>query len=91
MNLKNKSRTSFVANLEPGADYGNDPRCKSYVHKVRRPVVMPDGKIGEERIEKTLPGSLTWQPGEVKRDLPDAVKDAPQVKAVLARVLVVVE
>jgi len=89
--IKNRGRTPFTVNLRRGASYGNDPRCAESVFRMDQPVELPNGERGINRIERTLPGSLTWQPGEVKRNLPDEVRNMPEIQRAMPRTLVVVE
>lgn len=90
INLKNKGRTEFTVNLRRGADYGRDTRFRDSTMRMVRPVELPTGEKGLERIERDLPGSLMWLPGETKRGLPDAVMEIPEVRRAMFKTLVVV-
>lgn len=90
INLKNKSRTEFTINLRRGGDYGADPRFRTSTMRMARPVELPTGEKGLERIERELPGSLTWLPGQTQRALPDAVMEIPEVRRAMFNTLIVV-
>jgi len=91
ISLKNKSRLSITVNLERGVDYGADERCAGSSFRMVVPVVLGSGEQGMQRINRSFPGALTWQPGETKANLPDAVANAPEVQRMIPRVLVVVD
>jgi hypothetical protein len=88
VNIKNRSRTLYMVNLQRGVDYGNDARCAGSHFKMTVPVVLEDGKVAKRVVEKDLPGCLIWLPGEVKYGLPDAVSNIEQVKNAMPRTLI---
>lgn len=74
-------RAPFVGILEPGGDYGSDPRCAAHKSTRRVAVELPDGSQAVKLVDELRPAAITLQPGESLSGLPDAVADAPDFRA----------
>ncbi len=90
IDVKNRSKVPFVLNLRHGLEVGDHPDCQPATFKQEFPAELPTGEVGTKAVEKTLPASLTWQPGETKHGLPDALLKIEEFRtARTQRVLVV--
>ncbi len=68
--VTNKSRRPFEVNLHAGVDYGFEHGSE---FSMEQETTLDDGTKGTLLIERTLPGSLSFAPGETREGLPDAI------------------
>lgn len=88
MVVRNRSRAPFEIPLRPGVDYGYEHATP---FEMPQEAQLPGGVSGVRILEKSVPGSVRWAPGET-REVPRAVADLPQFRAAVASgVLAVVD
>lgn len=73
LKVKNTSRTAFTLNLARGEDYGAGFLPTRIPFDT--PELGPDGQfMGLRHRVLAQPASITWLPGEVREDVPGAVR-----------------
>ncbi len=88
LSLQNKSKLPVTVILSRGLHHDH-PDCAPSVQSFSRSVTFDDGTVGVRVEARHLPGSLTWQPGETRSELPDTLLQEPEVKrAIFSKVLV---
>lgn len=79
LTITNKSKLIFVLNVMKGVDYRHPDLAPSTVD-MAIPAQTPAGEPGHRIVQKELPASITWLPGEVKSGLPDELADIEEFR-----------
>lgn len=91
LTVRNASRVTFVLNLLPSMKVEQEYAPTKFSMEV--PVDAREGQeAGARLVEKTLPASITWLPGETKTGLPEGITEIEEYRrAVTTRKLVLVK
>lgn len=91
LTVRNAARTLFVLNLRHDTRVEGNDALKPSSFRAELPVEGRDGALaGMRLIEKSLPASITWLPGQTLTDLPDDLLQIEEFqRARNARILVV--
>ncbi len=80
LTVQNKQKVLFVLQLPAGFE-SEHPECQGSKFTMHQAVELPEGGSGVRVIERELPGSITWLPGESKDGLPLELSQIPEFKS----------